>query len=132
MNEKNYTNQVLDRLKIALDLRPNTKDAELADKLGISKSTLSTWRQRDSTPYELCVKVSKEYQVDLTWLLTGEGNMYRHPTELGLDKQAQKIIETFNALTEAQKSEFSAFIEDKKRLNDLEKQLSQLTARLSA
>ena len=46
-------------------------DAELADFLGISKSTLSNWYKRNSIDYDLLF--SKCEHIDMNWLLTGEG-----------------------------------------------------------
>ncbi|MFT4168044.1 MAG: S24 family peptidase [Dysgonomonas sp.] len=49
-----------------------TTDIELADFLGISKSTLSNWYKRNSIDYDLLF--SKCELVDKNWLLTGEGS----------------------------------------------------------
>jgi hypothetical protein len=53
-------------------------DKDLAQCLGINSQNISTWRQMDSTPFELCISVAKEKGVDLNWLLTGEGDMIRN------------------------------------------------------
>lgn len=73
MNSSDVT-AVLDRLKEHFGV---TKDAELARELGTSPQTLSSWRQRNSIPYAMCVDLSMEQGVSLDWLLYGEGNRLR-------------------------------------------------------
>lgn len=64
--------EIIDRLKLALKLKTDT---ELAKYLGISQSTVSTWKSRNSLDYELVIAKCKH--VNLHWLLTGEGEMFR-------------------------------------------------------
>jgi transcriptional regulator with XRE-family HTH domain len=59
---------VLDRFKDALDLRTDT---DLASILGISKSTLSNWRLRNSIPLNKLRKACKKYGIPMDFLLTG-------------------------------------------------------------
>lgn len=63
---------ILSRIKIFYSL---STDIELANFLGISKSTLSNWNKRDSIDYDLVF--SKCEQVDKNWLLSGEGEMLK-------------------------------------------------------
>lgn len=63
-------NEVLERIKEAYNI---DKDADLATFLGISRSTLSNWGNRNSIDYDLVF--SKCEQVNLDWLLTGRGSM---------------------------------------------------------
>lgn len=69
----NETNQVINRLMAIFNV---DKDAALSPLIGVAKQSISTWRQRNSTPFELCVKIAKEKNINLNWLLTGEGEMY--------------------------------------------------------
>ena len=62
--------KILDRAKKALGLKTDT---ELADHFGIGKTTLSSWRTRNSINYNALF--TKCGQVNLHWLLTGEGPM---------------------------------------------------------
>ncbi|MDD9155435.1 helix-turn-helix domain-containing protein [Aliivibrio sp. S4TY2] len=48
----------------------------LSTALDISRSTLSTWRNRDLTPFELASRMHIKLGVSLTWLLLGEGEKY--------------------------------------------------------
>ncbi|MHC5353123.1 helix-turn-helix domain-containing protein [Myroides sp. LJL115] len=55
-------------------------DIELADYLGISRSTLSNWYKRNSLDYDLLF--SKCEQIDINWLLTGNGSMLQNKTSI--------------------------------------------------
>ncbi|MEZ8093786.1 phage repressor protein CI [Photobacterium swingsii] len=64
---------VTSRLVKALHL---SEYKELTDVLGVGKGTISTWHQRDQTPFEIAVRVHLTTGVSLKWLLLGEGEMY--------------------------------------------------------
>lgn len=59
---------VLDRFKDALELRTDT---DLASILGVSKSTLSNWRSRNSIPLSKIRVACRKYGVPMDYLLTG-------------------------------------------------------------
>ena len=59
---------IVRRAKLALDLK---KDNELAQYLGVSRSTLSNWMARNSIDFGLLL--SRLPDVDYNWLLTGKG-----------------------------------------------------------
>lgn len=60
--------EILHRIKEALGL---STDKELADFLGINKSTLANWVKRNSIDWELVF--SKCEQFNLNWIINGEG-----------------------------------------------------------
>ncbi len=64
---------ILKRLYKALNV---TKDADFCERYDIKRSTLSTWKSRNSIPYELLEHFSQNEDISLDWLLTGKGNMY--------------------------------------------------------
>ncbi|MCT4646438.1 MAG: helix-turn-helix domain-containing protein [Carboxylicivirga sp.] len=64
--------KILERVKTAMSF--NT-DKELAEFLGIGKSTLSNWLKRDSLDFELVF--SKCEHINADWLLTGIGDMLK-------------------------------------------------------
>lgn len=70
MSRKLDKTQVLDRIKEAYSIKSNAK---LASFLGVAPTTLSSWYSRNTFDidliYEKCV------DINLTWLLTGEGSM---------------------------------------------------------
>ncbi|TCM84803.1 helix-turn-helix domain-containing protein [Rhodovulum steppense] len=59
---------VVIRMKQALNI---LTDTSLAEHLGLSKNTVSTWISRKSVPYEAAVKVAIEAGVSLDFLLLG-------------------------------------------------------------
>lgn len=67
---------IVKRLKIGLGL---SSDNALADALGISKTTLSNWKSRNSLDFSLVFSNCEQLSAD--WLLTGEGNMLKSARE---------------------------------------------------
>lgn len=64
---------ILNRLK---ETKKFKTDTELANFLGISKSTLSNWYTRNSIDYDLLF--SKCEQINIDWLITGRGLMFKN------------------------------------------------------
>ncbi len=64
--------EVIDRLKMALKVKTDT---ELAKHLGVNQSTISVWKTRKSINWDLIITKCKDINID--WLLTGEGEMFR-------------------------------------------------------
>lgn len=62
--------KILERIKNAMKF---ATDKELADFLGISKSTLSNWIKRDSMDFELVLSKCEHLNTD--WLLSGKGEV---------------------------------------------------------
>ncbi len=69
---------ILSRIKQAHKFKTDT---ELSNFLGISKSTLSNWRVRNSVDYDLLF--SKCEDLNLNWLLTGRGEMLKSEEKTG-------------------------------------------------
>ena len=59
---------IVKRAKLELDFRT---DAQLADYLGVSRSTLCNWIARNSIDFPLVLEKLKD--IDYNWLLTGKG-----------------------------------------------------------
>lgn len=76
---------ILNRLKKAKNFK---SDTELANYLGISKSTLSNWYSRNSIDYDLLF--SKCEQINSNWLLTGEGDVFKN------DNVVKEIKESYS------------------------------------
>ncbi len=68
--------QILSRIKEGLNL---TSDTELANLLGINKSTLANWYSRNTMDYDLVFSICEH--LNLNWILTGEGEMLANPDE---------------------------------------------------
>lgn len=81
-----YSKQgVLLRLKKVYNLK---KDSDLAETLGISKSTLSNWIARDSIDYDKVFSLCEH--INLDWLLTGRGNMLKSEEIAETDNKKKK------------------------------------------
>lgn len=109
---KKSANAVIDRMQDALRL---SSDSQLCRELKISRSTLGTWRQRDSVPYALCVNIAEEKNISLDWLLTGEGSMLKTKTEsnnrANFDEEDIRLLNMIKRLPEPQKNKEVADIE---------------------
>ena len=57
--------------------------------LDVRRSTLSNWRNRDQTPFELAVRVNLALGVSLKWLLLGEGEKF--DSEIAEASQRSKL-----------------------------------------
>lgn len=68
--------EIIKRLKIGLG---QSSDNALADALGVSKTTLSNWKSRNSLDFPLVFSLCEHISLD--WLLTGKGNMLKSDTD---------------------------------------------------
>jgi len=108
-SENNQTKQVISRL---MEIYKVNSDVALSAFIGVSSQSISTWRQRDSTPFELCLKIATEKNIDLNWLLKGQGSMYRNETREVSPSYQTKSIHDLELLFD--------------RVESIEKQLSEL------
>ena len=87
------SNDILNRLKTALAA---STDKELADMLGIKKTTLSNWRARNSIDFSLVFSFCEH--INLNWLLLGEGNMLSdedaEDLEIQYGHQYNRVVDT--------------------------------------
>lgn len=67
---------VLDRIKSFYGLKGN---ADLARFLGVAPNTITNWYGRKT--FDIDVIYTKCVNININWLLTGEGNMYRAESE---------------------------------------------------
>lgn len=79
MSRKLDKTQVLDRIKEAYSIKSNAK---LAAFLGIAPTTLSSWYSRCT--FDLDLLYEKCVDINLSWLLTGEGSMLREERSDGI------------------------------------------------
>lgn len=50
---------------------------EFAEKIGVSRNTIATYETSSRTPIDaILFSICREFNVNETWLRTGEGNMY--------------------------------------------------------
>jgi phage repressor protein C with HTH and peptisase S24 domain len=69
-DKKALVQAIVDRLKEVVGV---TKDVELAEALGASRSTPAVWKIRDRIPFAECMEVAEQYNVSLDWLVMGRG-----------------------------------------------------------
>jgi len=65
----NRVKSILDRLYRKLGI---ASDSEFCSIYNIKKNTLSTWKKRDSIPYELLERISQNANLSLDWVLLGK------------------------------------------------------------
>lgn len=84
---KTFSSQeVILRLKKALNI---STDIELANYLGISKSTLSNWKARNTLDLPLLFSLCEQISID--WLLTGKGEMLKNSTPKSPEVLIKKV-----------------------------------------
>ncbi|MFQ5535760.1 MAG: helix-turn-helix domain-containing protein [Sphingomonadales bacterium] len=83
--------KVIDRMIEAAELN---NDRDLARYLDRAPSTISSWRQRGSVPYEECVRIAIECRVSLDWLVCGQEPLDIYPGlfESGMDIELLTLL----------------------------------------
>ncbi len=110
---------VLNRFKEAKKI---TSDKELAEILGLSKSTLSNWIARNSLDYELLF--SNCEQINIEWLLTGKGQMMKGYVEIIPDVVSEPI-KKYNTCTQCEAKDLLIKEKDE-RIAELKEMISIL------
>lgn len=97
---------VTQKINLLFKMNKNKKQKDLAEKIGISTSTLSTWlsKNRDIPPEHL-IPICEFFDISLEWLLT-ESNR-EEPQQI---PNKQDWLDLFNQLTEHEKIECYRFI----------------------
>lgn len=140
---KKSTREVVDRIKQVYGIENKTgSDARLCEAIDLNRQTLSSWLSRDSVPYALCVQISEEKDVNLDWLITGNGVMSKSTASevaeetvylYGKLKQRHiAVLRLFDALPEDKQSEIMSTLADKKRIIDLEEHYKELKRAVEA
>lgn len=83
---------------------------EFADRLGIGRGNIATYETRDGNPGNSVIAlICREFNVNETWLRTGEGEMFLHTPdtmadrlakEYGLDDLGRQIMSAYLNLNE--------------------------------
>ena len=80
-NKKVVIQAIVDRMKVVVGV---SKDVELADALGVSRSQVAVWKIRDRMPLSECVTIAEQHKVSLDWLVLGRGQPGIEEPELAL------------------------------------------------
>lgn len=67
------------------------QDLQLADVVGVPRGTISTWHQRNLTPYELVMRICLAKGVNLEALALGKGELYAQHSE----KSSTDLLNSF-------------------------------------
>lgn len=66
----------VDVLRRVAELSGARNDSALARALGVSRQTLSSWRQRGNVPFEAAARFALEHDAPLDYLLLGRGSSW--------------------------------------------------------
>ena len=69
-HNKAFVQSIVDRMKTVLGF---SKDKELAEYLGGSRSTTAAWKLRGTIPINECIELAVKHGVSLDWLILGGG-----------------------------------------------------------
>jgi hypothetical protein len=129
-NEFNFE-EVISRLKIAINI---SNDADLAGRMEMKPNTFSNRKKAGSLPYEEIIRLADSESVNINWLFSGEGPMYRDqlqaPPEDTLSQRQTNLLQLFDALDEDQQREILATAQKEERLKRMAEQLEDLKKKL--
>lgn len=83
------SSEILERLKQVLNI---TTDVELANTLGIKKTTLSNWKTRNTIDYNLVFSICEQINID--WLVLGRGKSSFTETKTVEEIPNNQLLET--------------------------------------
>jgi transcriptional regulator with XRE-family HTH domain len=111
------------------------KQKEFSELINVPRSSLSEIESgKRNANVDVIVGISTHFKdINVDWLLTGEGEMYR--TNQGLDSalsdsQTDKIVELYGSLSQDQQKEILSAITEKKRLNQLIETVEKLQTKV--
>lgn len=76
-----------ERIKMIINDRCDRSNKRFAEQIGISPSTILIWDDEHLPKGDILSRIRKEFNVDINWLLTGQGEPYikdRKPEPVGL------------------------------------------------
>jgi len=118
---------VIARLKL---ITATTTDSALAERLGISPQTLSSWKGRKRIPYAVCIDLAEARDISLDWLLGGAGPMQRACAQGPSPSAAEaQLLAVFRALGSEDQTFIQHAAEERKRIRELERRLDELDRR---
>lgn len=81
--QKVLVQAIVDRMKEVVGV---SKDVELADALGASRSTPAVWKTRDRIPFAECLLIAEKHGVSLDWLVFGRDTPRKDEPTLHADE----------------------------------------------
>lgn len=116
---------VIGRLKNLLNIN---NDYEMAERLNMKPTTFNGRKKANSLSFTDVLRLANSENLDFNWVLTGKGDKFRTisiTTDRALNDE--KIISMLEELNDEQKLEVFLMIKEKKRLNELENLMKNLT-----
>jgi transcriptional regulator with XRE-family HTH domain len=122
-----------ERLKAAID-GSGMSMVKFSEQTGIAYRTLQQYVAGDRQPgAEGLAKISAHSSVDVNWLLTGEGEMYRAPPAApALSPEEAAVLALYRQLDGDARREIQTVAEEKKRLREVESQLQEMRRELAS
>ncbi|MEG0862692.1 MAG: helix-turn-helix domain-containing protein [Pseudomonas sp.] len=126
---------ILRRLK---QITVTKTDAELSTVLNVSPQTLSSWKARNSVPYSFCIDLAERHGVALDWLFLGNGPQQRtvHAAPLSSEQPLQEwetqLLARLRTLSLQDQQAIAQAVEEKQRINMLERQVEEMSRLLHA
>lgn len=92
--------QFNDRLQRIRRVRLDITQAEFSDKIGVNRVTINKWERGTAKPqHDELVKIIKSLpQIDVRWLLTGEGNMIVFKGSKELAETKNKMLDLYRRI----------------------------------
>ena len=125
------------RLKLLREKNLNLTQGKFADSLGVPLTTISKYERGEVKPTsEFLIKLSKIYGVNLNWLLTGEGTMFKSGSQDRLvnapdpNGNLSTALKMLSELPEEKQKDCLNFIWDKKLISDLKNEVDELRSRI--
>jgi len=88
---------------------------------------LAKWRQQGKVPYEACERIAKQENISLKWLITGFGDKNSTDT---IDRRLYIMNQLMESLPENQQQDFLSALQEKERINQMERELAELKAKM--
>jgi len=103
---------ILDRIRTLIDTFADGKAKHFSELVGVKQSTLATYLSKGSEPsLDSIIKISIKTNVNLNWLVLGEGSMYRGevPAEsqnkdMDIKRMSERLISAQDKLINSQEA----------------------------
>ena len=117
-------NAILNRLAVHFDVEG---DKGLSAVINKPPAELAKWRQQGKIPYEACETIVKQENISLKWLITGFGDKNSTDT---IDRRLYIMNQLMESLPENQQQDFLSALQEKERINQIERELAELKAKM--
>ncbi|MPX98073.1 transcriptional regulator, partial [Salinivibrio sp. VYel6] len=81
--------ELIDKIK---EITHVSTDLQLADVIGVPKSTIGTWKDRGLTPYEIVIRLHLATGVSLRALLLDEGELFSETSHAFEEIEGKRLI----------------------------------------